>query len=370
MNPEVTDLPEHIRGTMEVYKTKYETLVYFQDSSGANATSVPADGHKTCRYCGKGSPEVRFKTDCHALAESIGNHWLLAEDECDTCNKFFGSGIEDQFGKWSLPYRVVSCIRGKKGYPSIKREHLGWRVDSSATGINVQMRVDHEIADINEETKSFEFNRLPRDPFIPQAVFKAFLRMAIALMPREELKNFTPVIDWLLDRNHPIQLDNYCPKVLYTFIPIIAPFDTVAAVLARRHTNELNVPYMIFVLMFSNYVFQIMVPSPKSLQGEEVTATLFPFLYGVDPLNPLKPQVLDLSGTQIVKDEFVPFNFGFESMIHKHTSRHENIATRAYFIWQAGGCKHGNDVSDWLLAEEQMIASFQKAPAAMTLPSG
>ncbi len=348
------DLPELIKGTLDVYKTKYDTLIYIQDSSGANATSVSSDGHTTCRYCGKGSPEVRFKTDCHVLAECIGNRWLLAADECDTCNKYFGGGIEDQFGKWSLPYRVVSCIRGKKGYPSIKREHLGWRIDSSASGLKMQMEEKYKIADFDNEAKSFEFNRLPREPFIPQSVFKALLRMAIALMPRDELTHFTPVINWLLDKK-PLQLDNYCPQVLHSIIPARAPLDTVTAVLARRHTNELNVPYMIFVLMFSNYVFQIMVPSPKSLQGKKVTATIFPLLYGFDPLRPLKPQVLDLSGTETVRNEFVPYKFSFGSMEHRHTSRHENISTRAYFIWQAGGSKQGRDVSDWLLAEKEII---------------
>jgi hypothetical protein len=359
MSTAESDLPEHIKGTLDVYTSQYETLVYFQDSSGANATSVPADGHTTCRYCGKGSPEVRFKTDCHALAECVGNRWLLAEDECDTCNKVFGSGIEDHFGKWSLPYRVLSCIRGKKGYPSIKREHLGWRIDSSATGISVHMLEGYKIAEFNEETQSFKFTQLPRDPFVPQSVFKALVRMAIALMPRDELSNFAPVIDWLLEKENP-NVENYIPHVLHTVIPIRIPIDSVSAVLARRHTNELSVPYMIFVLMFSNYVFQIMLPCPKSLQSEEVRATLFPLLYGVDPLKPLKPKVLDLSGTQIVKDELVAYGFRFESMSHKHTSRYENIATRAYFIWQAGGSRHGNDISDWLQAEKQIVSGKSK----------
>lgn len=147
---------KHIKETMEFYNSKYEILAFMQDSAGASAKSVPADGHHTCRYCGKSKPEVQFKTDCHALSETIGNRRLLAKGECDYCNKFFGNGIENHFGKWSLPYRVMSCIRGKKGYPSMTREHLGWRIDSSAIGLNIAMREDHKIGHIDEEYRVLE----------------------------------------------------------------------------------------------------------------------------------------------------------------------------------------------------------------------
>lgn len=351
-----TERPEHIKETMEFYCSKYELLAFLQDSTGASARSVPADGHLTCRYCGKSKPEVVFRTNCHALGEVIGNRRLLAEDECDTCNKFFGSGIEDHFGKWSLPYRVMSCIRGKRGYPSMEREHLGWRIDSSATGLHIVMREDHQIGSIDEEQKLIELKEFPRDPFIPVAVFKTFVRMAMALMPRTELVNFTAVINWIREKDHTITIDNVCSRILYSRIPKNAPPDTVMAVLFRRHTNELNLPYMVFVLMFGNHVFQVFVPSPQTLQNSDFTATYAPFLFGPDDAHPLSPEIIDLGSTQRVKNEMVPIVFGFESVHSEHTSRHENIAIRAYFIWQAGGSKHGNHLSNWLLAEQEVMA--------------
>lgn len=177
--------------------------------------------------------------------------------------------------------------------------------------------------------------------------------MAIALMPRSELGNFTTVIDWIREKDHTIKIDNVCPRILYSRIPQNAPPDTVMAVLFRRHTNELNLPYMVFVFMFGNHVFQVFIPSPESLQNRDFTATFVPFLYGLDDANPLIPEVVDLGGSEIVKNEMVPINFGFESVTSQHTSWHENVATRAYFIWQAGGSRNGNDLSDWYLAEQE-----------------
>lgn len=352
------ELPKHIKDTIAFYESKYDVLTYQQNASGANAKSVPSDEQTTCRYCGKGSPEVRFKTDCHALVDSIGNRHLFVEDECDTCNNLFGSSIENHFGKWSLPYRVVSCIRGKKGYPSIKRTHLGWRIDSSASGLEISMVSDYPIASLDPERRIAQLDQLPRDPFIPIAVYKTFVRMALALMSRDELANFQPVIAWIRQSDHTNQLENVCAKVLYSYIPQIAPPDTVAAALARRHTDELHYPYMVFVLLFSNYIFQVFVPSPKHLQNNDFTGTFFPLLYGPDPEKPIKPQVIDLSKMETVRNETVPFSFIFETVEHRHTSRHENIATKAYYIWLAGGSKDGHDLADWLLAEHQIMSEF------------
>jgi hypothetical protein len=33
----------------------------------------------------------------------------------------------------------------------------------------------------------------------------------------------------------------------------------------------------------------------------------------------------------------------------------EQIQTRAYTIWLAGGCRHGNDLGDWLQAERDVL---------------
>lgn len=34
----------------------------------------------------------------------------------------------------------------------------------------------------------------------------------------------------------------------------------------------------------------------------------------------------------------------------------EQIEKRAYALWQVGGCRHGNDVDDWLQAEREVLA--------------
>lgn len=356
MNTEENKLPRYIENTLGVYKDKYEIRVFIQDAFNPSVQYVSSGGCMTCRYCERGRPEVSFSTDCHALMEAIGNRKLFAEDECDSCNQIFGDGIETQFGNWSLPYRVISCIRGKNGYPSIKGP--GWRIDSSPEGPIIKTDEAHDFADIDQVIKSLKFRRLPRTSFVPIAVYKALVRMAIALMPRDELTEFKPVIDWLLEKDSNIRPETLCSKVLHVVIPAFPEPDTVCAVLARRHTDELDLPYMVFVLLFSNYAFQVFVPSPQTRQNESFTATIFPFLFGPSSSQPLIPEILDLGGIEIVRNEFVPLGIDFQSMTESVTSKHEYIATRAYFIWQARGSRHGNDVVDWLEAEKQVTSEL------------
>ena len=346
------ECPKHIRDTLDFYNNNYENLVYTQKIQNPITIRLSSDDPKSCRYCGKGENETTFKTECHVLLEALGNRRLFAEDECDKCNLLFGTIIEDHFGKWSLPFRTVSGIKGKKGYPKMARDPF-WRIESSATGLNISMQEDWKIGHVDEQNKTIRLDLL-RDPYIPIAVYKTFVRMALALMPREELINFKEVIDWISRTDHTVQLYNVCSKILYSLIPQIIPPNTVSASLSRRFTDDLNYPYMVFVLVFSNYVFQVCLPAPKTLQNRNFTVTFSPLLFGPDRNCPIQPKVLDLSGTEILRGDTEPFEFGCESIERQDTSAHENISSRAYFLWEKNGKKNGEDLANWLEAERQL----------------
>ena len=69
--------------------------------------------NRTCRFCGKRSPEVTFEKQAHAIPECLGNKSLFTAYECDACNGFFGTGIENDFGNWSKPQHILGRIRQK-----------------------------------------------------------------------------------------------------------------------------------------------------------------------------------------------------------------------------------------------------------------
>ena len=77
--------------------------------------------NRRCRFCGGVRPKVTFKKVAHAVPESLGNKSLFSFYECDDCNRLFGDGIENDLGNWSIPMRTLARIKGKKGFPTMKR---------------------------------------------------------------------------------------------------------------------------------------------------------------------------------------------------------------------------------------------------------
>jgi hypothetical protein len=273
--------------------------------------------NKRCRFCGKAEPEVTFRKEAHAIPESLGNKSLFTNYECDTCNKTFGDGIEDSFGKWSKPMRMMARVRGKKGVPTIKKgSQGGWRIEYVNAGFKISQIEGDPVMEVDEERKVITF-KLPRDPYIPVAVLKTFVKMALTIMPEEELDNFRTALSWICELDHGRR---FLPKggypILATFIPGPMPNDKIALFIYRRRTDMSAVPYSFFVLGYGNEVFQVMIPSPeRDPVGISCTMPAFPNPRDIVPnehgVSNVRP--IDLTGHTIIKGDIVLVESGFES---------------------------------------------------------
>ena len=224
---------------------------------------VLGDKHnRRCRFCGRSKPEATFRTDAHAIPECTGNKGLLTLYECDDCNRAFGQGCENDFGNWSLPARTMARINGKDGIPSIKQEPgNAWRVDSSPTGLRVSEDATGTFwQDDSSEAKTLTF-KLKRGPHRPAAVAKAFFKMAISVMPEEELPNFGELMGWMKPDSS-LYMAASTP-VLHTFLGGAWPNDALRAAIFTRNSDEGAVPYCFFVLSFGNEMFQVSIPCAK-----------------------------------------------------------------------------------------------------------
>lgn len=82
------------------YDANYDTVAWVF-LKGPGKIYVGRKDLQTCRYCGKSKPAVTFKKEAHAFPELIGNHVLIALDECDSCNEQFSTSVEDHFAKFT-----------------------------------------------------------------------------------------------------------------------------------------------------------------------------------------------------------------------------------------------------------------------------
>jgi hypothetical protein len=273
-----------------------------------------------CRFCGLTVPNVTFKTEAHAIPECLGNKSLTTDYECDDCNQFFGLGIENDFGNWSKAQRALSGIRGKKKIPALKGgTSRPWRFEHDSSEIRVTQDERDAIALVDEVSREITLT-VPQDPYTPIAVLKAFSKMALSLLPEEELPNFPQAMAWIRNTDHRGGLvKTSCFPVLHTFVPGTDPFPNVAAIVLRRRTDDLLVPYLTFVLSYGNEVFQTILPSPErdaSIHGKKLKFPHFPTAYELDPdlrpVAPIRRDRIDLTGRTVVKGESLQTVLSFD----------------------------------------------------------
>lgn len=270
-----------------------------------------------CRFCGRKGPEAKFKNIAHALPEFLGNKQVILLQECDECNSFFSENIEVHLDKFTRPFRLISQIKGKTKVPSYKTKDGNSRIDfDKEQGLISSETIDQRISDIDFEKKrlTLTFNY---EPYVPAAVYKSFVKMALSVIHEEELPPFQKAIKWILNADHSKKIMN--PQIIKVlFIPGVNPNRIVASFFLRRKKNveQDDLPYSIFVLGFGNFVCQLMVPSSNDFKGSKTISFKFsffptPFELGGQTKG-LKFLQWDLSGHEVIRGrkETITFNYG------------------------------------------------------------
>ena len=90
---------------------------------------------------------------------------------------------------------------------------------------------------------------------------------------------------WILEPGHSYETYQYKPlNVIQQAIPGPLPHDRISYCLLRRRPTSDTVPYMLFVLQFSNYIYQITIPmhveDESLLSGKPFEMVLFPHIWG------------------------------------------------------------------------------------------
>lgn len=308
------------------YEENYTLLGQWYLSPDKKQILTTGKSPRTCRFCGKTEGHVTFGLVAHAIPESIGNKSLTSDYECDTCNKNFGKRIENDFGNWSKPMRTIARIRGKKGVPTIRKNSQGgWRIAYDDEQLNVSAYVDDPIFFVDETNKKIEF-RLPRDPYTPTAVLKAFIKMALTLMPEVEMQNFAAALNWISDPDHNNSWVTE-HKILYKFIPGPMAENQIAIQLLRRKENISNLPYAFMILQYGHEIFQIFIPSPEknsAISGKPVTIFYYPTPFDLmdnSAYGSIGRGFLDLTDTDIKRGEIFSITCGYDSI-----QRNEKLA--------------------------------------------
>ncbi|EMH0753207.1 TPA: hypothetical protein MAC63_001392 [Klebsiella pneumoniae] len=230
-------------------------------------------GEKTqCRYCQAFNMNVdsirrklndgeisledvsSFKKIAHSLPTFIGNANIISKDECDTCNEKF-SLFENNLVDFLGIARTTNKIRGRNGIPKFKNTKNEF-VDISEGDLIIGTTEDSEMYEENNDSITITTVK----KYIPIEVHKCFVKMALSVLPVEDLKDFSKTIKWLLGEEI---LDESYSKQLYviqTKWPVKNIYPAVIIDIYKRNDENIDLPYMFARVCFSNYAFQFPIP--------------------------------------------------------------------------------------------------------------
>lgn len=264
-----------------VFQSNYEQVDWFEFVTPKRRYLGPNE-NRICRFCGSTDPN-KFKNDSHAIPQLLGNKSVIARYECDDCNGYFSREIEDDLGKCLQGGRTVLGIRGSSGIPSYKTTSKQSRMDRKADRLDVKETVGDRFTQINPDKNQVIYT-LKTQAFIPLAVYKSFAKIALSLMPDDELQYFKHAIDFVMSPDHKADAaDSKSANCYRFFVPGPFPNPYGWAALFKRRDDRGALPYMALVVATANLVFQTFVPlclRDVHLQGKTFRFPSFPAGYG------------------------------------------------------------------------------------------
>lgn len=280
----------------------YETIALY-GTNQAQKIFLGDKNNQVCRFCGRKKGEVTFRKEAHALSNLIGNNRLFSYYECDDCNENRFSKYESEFSNYMNLLHCLFQVKGKRGIPSYKsRKDDFTRVDVKDF-ISVLQKED-EIALVHLDKKNKVVHFKGQRTYTPVNVYKCLLKMALTILPDNELPEVTNAIDFLMDRkNIKGQL-----VVGYRQYRGIQTFPTPVAILFKRKDDRVdeNVPLYMFLLAYGNFAFQFHIPfcpADEFLIGKEISIPFIPTI--ADTITPLRLKRLNLSSSEkVIKEEY------------------------------------------------------------------
>lgn len=209
-----------------------------------------------CRFCGRSSPEVRFKKkNAHAIPEALGNKYIFCNDECLSCNSVL-SPIDKQLTEYLKFRRAKNRILNKKN-KIIQVWGHNFYYDGSSDTLKIS-----RSAILEEREHDYWVKLEGAEPITHLGLYKAFAKIAIDLMPRSLVDEYRRTAEWIRGDFVPKDL----PNVFYIYHDSFEP-QPLAKVLVRRDVALVpGLPKCIVELTLIDLTFFFIVPFGRDEQ--------------------------------------------------------------------------------------------------------
>ncbi|MGF9975491.1 HNH endonuclease [Viridibacillus arvi] len=317
-------IKSELKKNMEFYINNYDkTTLDLKTENIVNKDKmfIGNKNKRKCRFCGKEKGETTFKKIAHAIPELVGNKILISFEECDDCNQIF-SKLENELANYLSFERSTIGIRGKTGIPIYKNKK-GLRIEHDKENKNKFTIQDWDnsgnvIEDITDSSITIKGER---NPYIPIAVYKCFVKMALSIMPNCYLPYFWETFDWIREENHSLT-ENMPLKMFEQFIPGPKPFIDIEMILAiRKCTSKEKSPFGIFLICIGNICYQVYLPfagpdTDDDGQRENLKFLTLPSKYTLEiPEDDIHSIPKDFSSSERVKGEKTNITYSYDEKV-------------------------------------------------------
>ncbi|MPS73038.1 MAG: hypothetical protein E2590_07770 [Chryseobacterium sp.] len=279
---------------------------------------------RTCRFCGKKSDETTFKGKPHIISRLFGNNSGVSDYECGKCNNHF-SGFESDMANFLGLNRSVNAL-GVQTPPTFK-SYDGNIVAKKNNfngfeGIEIESNKQGTIQKLDGGI--IEFNVI-HNPYIPINIFKCLLKIALTVIPDDEVENYKVCFDFLMENNNEEYLAQHAKQIHKGLSGFNVRFPYV--LFFRKRNLESKLPTHWIKLYYQDSYIQFYIPCHKDdevlLRGEEITYPLCPPLIFADtqPQGIAKNyEKVDLSSNVMTKGKTSKLNLTFDENILKEGS--------------------------------------------------
>jgi Protein of unknown function (DUF2934) len=211
-----------------VFELNYRTIAEFSLAEPERRV-IGNERRPRCRFCEQSPPRAAFSVVRAVIPELVGNSSLYTREICDECTQQFVATIDPEFARF-------------------------WE----------------SLATLRAATASFRDLRAPTS--IPIAAYKSLIRMALSLMPEQELSSFTDTIEWVSNPDHQFDRSLFESAGCLVY-QAHEPYQAGWAWLSSRNEEDAPFPCMLFFLAAERLILQMHLPLcalDEDLDGTEV----------------------------------------------------------------------------------------------------
>lgn len=313
INEQIWGLNEHMSAAIEKMDKNYSLCraIYLNEDK---ITYLGSKNERKCRFCGRTKAEgATFRKKAHAISNLVGNRHLFSYYECDECNEKF-SHYESDFAEYLKPFHAILKVYGKRGVPKYK-QYLS-SIDNSGDTIKINIFEEDPTIKVDVDPKTNRLSIRCRRSYVPLNVYKTLLKMALTIMPDDDIKHFSSAINFINNEKAVPKMN--LPVVEQKFGRGNDVFHFVSAFIFKRKDGVTdNVFAYTFILAYNNFCFQMPLIGcdlDTHLDGKKVEMTILPTPPLIEGYQLIENRQINLSSAQKVSNEEVTIAMLFESM--------------------------------------------------------